>query len=236
MKVKTVLCPRFSEVSRSFFNRDCQVHTAWTDGACAPREILKAAEDLGLDTLAFTEHIRSESVYFKDFFREIEGLRKGLVMKVFIGVETKVIDEEGQLDISSADYAMAEIVLGSVHRIPHNGGFYHPRDLGLEVTLEEEFRYLMAMLRGGRVDVLAHPFGMSLRMFNVFSTDHLEEVIRTAALTGVAFEFNSKYASPVFLKEAVRFCRKHDPLVSLGSDVHKIEDLGRCRGILEGLI
>jgi putative hydrolase len=236
MKAKAVLCPRFSQLSRDFFNRDCQVHTSWTDGEHSSQEIIKAAEEIGLDTLAFTEHVREDSSFFKDFFKEIDDLRQGSSVRIFIGVECKVMDKDGRLDISPSDYAIAEIVLGSVHRIPYEGKFVSPRELGQEKTVEEEFRYTMAMLQGGQMDVLAHPFGMSLSTFEVFEADHLDKVIHMAAANGVAFEFNAKYATPEFLKEAVRLCRKYDPLVSLGSDVHKIKDLGLCRAMLEGLI
>lgn len=227
---------RFADLNKEYIKRDYQIHTTWTDGSHSSLEVIDAAKKMGLKSIAFTEHIRRESEYFSDFYKEVDDLRKQNALEIFIGVETKVIDLEGNLDISQRDYDRAEIVLGSVHRIPFEGELIHPKKLGRDKTLELEFNYSLAMIKAGKIDVLSHPMGMSLRMYNVFSSTDLETLISKIASTSIAFEFNSKYTNPQFLEILVSLCRKYNPFVSIGSDVHKMEELGRCNKMLEAIL
>jgi putative hydrolase len=224
---------RFSTLTKDDLKVDFQIHTTFTDGSHAPQEIIAAAEDQGLKAIAFTEHIRSDSTYYPEFIAHIDQLRSKSSLDIFVGVETKVLDEKGSLDISPADQKRAQIILGSVHRINDNGALIHPRDLGEEKTLAKEFQLSMAMVNAGAIDVLAHPLGMGLRMFNVFSKDNLTQLIKRIAETDIAFELSGKYTQPLFLKEIIELCYRYDPVVSIGSDVHKIEELGRSRRMLE---
>ncbi len=227
---------KFHALDKMYLNRDYQIHTRWTDGQHTPAEIIEAAQKAGLSSIAFTEHIRRESTYFSDFFIELDALRRQSPMQIFIGVETKVIDEQGHLDISNRDFDLAEIVLGSVHRIPHEGRLVHPRELGKEKTLEKEFRYSLAMIEDGAIDVLAHPLGMSLRIHDDFSREDLEALIKRMAATTIAFEINAKYTNTVFFKTVIELCQKYDPYISIGSDVHQINELGNSKRMLEAVL
>ena len=53
--------------------------------------------------------------------------------------------------------------------------------------------------------------------------------LRTAR-RGVAIEINSSYL--VDVDAFLRLCQEVDPIVSIGSDAHKLEELGRCRDVL----
>lgn len=227
---------RFNDIDRAYLNRDYQIHTRWTDGQHTPVEIIGAAQKMGMGSIAFTEHIRRESDYFPRFFAQLDDLRSKSPLEVLIGVETKVIDINGNLDISVSDYDLAEIVLGSVHRIPYEGTWVHPRDLGKQKTMTEEFRHSLAMIENGAIDVLAHPLGMSLRIFQDFSPEDLEAIIKRIARTDIAFEINAKYTNFLFLNRVIELCRKHNPYVSIGSDVHQLYELGNSKRMLENIL
>ncbi len=233
---KSLRFVRFADIDRAYINRDYQIHTQWTDGQHTAREIIDAALQMGLSSIAFTEHIRRESTYFPDFFAEINALRCDKPIDVLIGVESKVIDREGNLDITDRDYNQAEIVLGSVHRLPVNGGLVHPKELGQEQTLTAEFEHSMAMVKKGLIDVLAHPMGMSVRIYKTFSYSHLDTLIRSIASTDVAFEINAKYTNPEFFAAVMTLCKLHNPFISIGSDVHQLSQLGDSKRMLEGIV
>ena len=57
-------------------------------------------------------------------------------------------------------------------------------------------------------------------------------MVKVIALTGIAFELNAKYTSPVFLKEVLGLCRTYDPVVSICSDVHDLAQLGNSMRML----
>jgi putative hydrolase len=223
---------RFHDLTPENIRRDFQMHTRWTDGEHSAAEVIEAAKKAGLTDIAFTEPIRSDSTYFADFFKEIDALRKDAGLNIWIGAETKVLNPEGDLDITPRDYAKAEIVLGSVHRINTGTGFVHPRELKAEACRIYELGLSLAMVRRGEIDVLAHPAGMSVRFHGGFPKVYLEELIKTIAATDVAFELNTKYRTEEFSHDCLELCRKYNPYVSIGSDVHTLDQVGQSRRIL----
>jgi histidinol phosphatase-like PHP family hydrolase len=95
--------------------KDLHIHTKRTDGEATPADIIKLANKFHMATVAFTEHISKNPTYdwflFKD---EIKRLDSGSV-KVLVGVEAKVLNEEGDLNVSDEILEEADIVLGSLH-------------------------------------------------------------------------------------------------------------------------
>jgi histidinol phosphatase-like PHP family hydrolase len=95
--------------------KDLHIHTKRTDGEADPADILQLAESLNVETVAFTEHISKTPTYDWYLFRdEIKRLTSGNV-KVLVGVEAKVLDESGELNVSREILEAADIVLGSCH-------------------------------------------------------------------------------------------------------------------------
>lgn len=94
---------------------DYHIHTKVADGECAPEEIIETAKKLGIKNIAFTEHVRKILTYdwfkFRDEILNIEP--KGI--KVIIGIEAKVLNFKGDLDVNRDIIESADIVLGSVH-------------------------------------------------------------------------------------------------------------------------
>jgi len=94
---------------------DYHIHTAITDGKATPIEIIKTANSLNIKTIAFTEHISKKSTYdWFDFRKNIYSLEHGSV-NVLVGVETKVLNEFGELNVTDDILDCADIVLGACH-------------------------------------------------------------------------------------------------------------------------
>lgn len=187
---------RFSDLSHEQSNIDYHIHTDWTDGKNSVLEIIEAAEKVGLSDIAFTEHIRKDSTYFEYFYSEVNKYRKDTYVNLYVGVESKVVDKHGNLDVSNKDYNSAEIVLGSVHRIQKNNTLIHIRDIEKGEAFIEEFEYSLSLLKSGKIDILAHPAGMSIKFFKDFPEKYIEEIIANISETPIAFELNSKYMTP----------------------------------------
>lgn len=94
---------------------DYHIHTKATDGTADPADIIKLAQVFKAQTIAFTEHISKKPTY--DWFKLKEAIC-GLDwagVNVLVGVEAKVLDASGALDVDAEVLASADLVLGACH-------------------------------------------------------------------------------------------------------------------------
>ncbi|MCZ4093983.1 PHP domain-containing protein [Sinorhizobium psoraleae] len=220
---------RFRDLTREQLNVELQVHTNWTDGQATVLEVLHAADERGLAELAFTEHVREDTSWFPDFKAEILSAARGFDgLRVYVGCETKAMDDNGRLDVSQSVLDACDIVLGVVHRLPDGqGGYLDFKRLSFDETSEIEFRLSMGMIANAPIDVLGHPGGMSLRRHGQFPERYYRTLMTATLERRIAIEINSSYLvdMPAFLA----LCEEVNPFVSIGSDAHKLNELGRCR-------
>ena len=223
---------RFSQLDAEGVNRDLQVHTVETDGTGTVAEYLKVAGDLQLGEIAFTDHIRRTSIYFPEFANHVRKEReKAPGIRVLFGFEAKAADIDGTLDAPEAAIQQADIRLGSVHRFPGNRGGLVKADLfDYEEAAEIEYRLALGIVRFAPIDVLAHPGGMCLRAFGRFPDDKMLDLMRATLDRGIAIEINTSYT--IDMDHFLELCAHVDPIVSVGSDAHKLSDLGNCRTAL----
>jgi putative hydrolase len=226
---------RFLDLSPDTLNVEYQVHTVQTDGEAAVEQILDVAQERGIGALAFTEHVRIDTNWFTGFASDIrERALRFPEMKIYVGCETKAMDEQGTLDISECILGNSDIVLGSVHRFPDGkGGYLDFKTLSANQTAEMEFRLAMGMVRSAPIDVLAHPGGMYERRHGAFPDQHFRALMTATLERGIAIEINSSYL--VDIEGYIRLCREINPIVSIGSDAHKLQELGKCRDILRAM-
>lgn len=225
---------RFRDLTLENIQRDLHVHTTRTDGQSTIQALLDRAPGLGLREIAYTEHVRRETDWFPEFFAEVDQERQTAATRVWIGIEAKALDFSGGLDASDEILARAEIVLGSVHRIPSGGEFVSLATYPKEKAFEIEFELARGLVRSAPIQVLAHPGGMSYRAFKEFPRNCLADLMRECRRRDVAIEINSSYLLDWdgFLELAER----ENPYVSIGSDVHRLEHLAQCRDKLGPLV
>ena len=228
--------PRFRDLNLSNISVDWHIHTDWTDGDESVRSIIDGSIREGLISIAFTEHIRRESDYFDSFLVEIDEERRKNSIQVYAGVEAKVINERGELDASDDVLHKAEIVIGSVHRIPVGDDFSSPDVFSKEELFEREYGLSLGLIARGQADVLGHPAGMSIKTHGAFPIHMLEDMIRQISATNMAWEWNSKYMTLELQSVLKELCLKYNPYVSLGSDVHSNADLGKCYHMMKDII
>jgi putative hydrolase len=220
---------RFRELDRAAINVDWQVHTTWSDGRASVRATLTAARERGLAAVALTEHVRRETEWFGDFALTVrEQARAVPALEVYVGCEAKALGADGALDVTDAIRAECDVVLGVVHRFPDGrGGFLDFKRLDWTASAEIEWRLTEGLLRHAPIDVLGHPGGMTQRRFGRYPSDLFRRMLEAAGERGVAVEINSSYLADwdTFLA----LCEEVNPLVSIGSDAHGPEELGRCR-------
>lgn len=231
--------PHFKDLEKLLPRAELHVHTDQTDGSSAVREIFEAAHLKQLEILAFTEHVRRDSSWFGAFAEEVRREAKSFpAVRTLVGCEAKALDYEGTLDLSAEILDKSDLVLGSVHRFPPKGGVkVDITTYRMEEAAEMECRLALGLLENDLVDVLAHPGGMVLKLFGSFPGPLFEEILKKARDNHKAVEINSAYLdSPEKMEQFLALCRQINPRVSIGSDVHSSDDVGRCYEILNALL
>ena len=193
---------------------------------------MKVAADLKLGEIAFTDHIRRTSTYFSEFAEHVRSEReKTPEINVLLGFEAKAADENGTLDAPLVAIQEAEIRLGSVHRFPDDrGGLVKADQFSYDEAAEIEYRLALGLVRFAPIDVLAHPGGMCLRAFGKFPDDKMTALMNATLERGIAIEINTSYT--IDMDHFLRLCGDIDPIVSVGSDAHRLSELGTCRSAL----
>ena len=222
----------FNKITYNDINFDFHIHTDQTDGQDSIESIIKKAVDVGLDKIAFTEHVRKDTDWFDKFVYSVkETASHYTAIEVLVGIETKVVDKFGNLDVSDQILYRSEIVLGSVHRLPdEKGGYIDFSTLSPKSLAEIEFEFSVAMLQKSPIDVLSHPGGMYSSRYGGFPIEYFKELMKFSKTNNKAIELNSRYIRNVhgFLSA----CGDIDALISLGSDAHKAENVGNCTKLL----
>ncbi len=224
---------RYHELNRNALNVEYHIHTNQTDGNASIENVLRNAHGKCLSAVAFTEHVRKETDWFKDFAETVKKKGKDYPgIKVYVGCEAKVLDKTGRLDISEEILNLSDIVLGSVHRFPDNGGGYIDfNTLDAKSFAEIECELALALLEKAPINVLAHPGGMYQRKHGTYPENLLRKLFKASLKRGIAMEINSSY----YLADFGMFldlCQEFNPYVSIGSDAHTLDEIGYCRDLL----
>jgi putative hydrolase len=220
---------RFRDLDHEALNVDCQVHTTWSDGRADVRAMLEAARERRLAAIALTEHVRRDTAWFCDFAGTVRAEARAVPgMDVYVGCEAKALDADGTLDVTDEIRAQCDLVLGVVHRFPDGrGGFLDFKRLDWQACAELEWQLTRGLLRAAPIDVLGHPGGMTQRWFGRYPASLFRKILEASGERGIAVEINSAYVAD--WNGFLALCEEVNPVVSIGSDAHGPDELGRCR-------
>ena len=206
---------------------DFHIHTKWTDGINNVKEMYDQACQLNLECILFSEHARATSDdWFPKFATEVRSLPNEPCIAL-VGAETRIVDYEGNVDISRDILSLCDLVVGSVHRFPgDNGSLLSFEKISPIEVLDLEFKLSKALLDNPSINIIGHPFGMSYFRFGKRpNKNKMFQLIKKAARKGIAFEVNSKYHPDP--QELIQWCKKFGVNISLGSDAHSIDEIGK---------
>lgn len=206
---------------------DYHMHTNQTDGRSTADEMINKAKENNLKSIAFTEHVNFENDWFDDFKKHILSRRMYEQMTIFIGIETKILDIEGTIDASEDIINKSDIVVGSVHRFPDGNGGLIPlnevKKMGEAKAIETEYNLALSILKNKDVDVLGHPFGICTRENIPIPEEYIEKILLAAKRENKVVEIDTRY---LMTKTFFNMLRKVNPLVSVGSDAHHVDEIG----------
>lgn len=208
---------------------DFHMHTNWTDGAHSSADMHAAAVKKGLKSVLFSEHARRTSGdWFFQFAEEVRSLPQEHC-QTLVGVESKIDNLDGELDLAPAIADCVDLVMASVHRFPGEEGIVKgTANYSAEEAIQLELRLTLAAIENPLVDIIGHPFGMSLRRFRFKVPDEcFLEVITKAARFDVAIEINPHYHTDLW--KIAGWSKEAGAPLSLGSNAHNVSEVGRVQ-------
>ncbi|MFH1441044.1 MAG: PHP domain-containing protein [Candidatus Omnitrophota bacterium] len=225
---------RFNKIDSNYIYTDKHIHSNWVDGEAGISQIIAVAERIkGLKQIAFTEHVRRESRFVNKYLREIKKFKKGSSIEVLSGLEARIANFQGDIDVAADMLQNANIRIASVHRFSLGRVLHDPKEFTKELCAEIELELSIAAIKGEVCNVLGHAGGMSLQIYKEFPIGFFEEIISECVRHNIVFELNYRYHRSIFncLKPLLK---KYNPYVSIGSDAHTTQELGSWVGILTG--
>lgn len=214
---------------------DFHMHTDWTDGKDSVSRMHAEAISKGLTSILFSEHARqSTGGWFFEFARQVRSLPQEKC-KAYVGVESKILDFKGSLDVNADILDTVDHVMAVVHRFPGEEGVIKGTtgSFSKEEVIDMEFSLAIAALDNPVVNILGHPFGMCYRRFKTVPPEEkVKQLIAKAASKKIAFEINSYYHPEP--KRLLEWCLEVGAIVSLGSNAHNALAVGQILKVLEG--
>jgi histidinol phosphatase-like PHP family hydrolase len=208
--------------ARDMLRSDLQMHTTYSDGRASLREMVEAAGALGYAHVAITDHSKglpiANGMDEATLARQADAIaslnaeleRIGVPIRALHSIEMN-LSPEGEGDMDPDALSSLDLVLGAFHS-------------KLRVTDDQTERYVAA-LRNPDVQVLAHPRG---RRYNVrlgLRADW-ERVFSVAAEMGKALEIDAFPDRQDLDVELLALAREAGVHISIGTDAHRIAELG----------
>jgi putative hydrolase len=222
---------------------DYHVHSVFSDGVSTVTENVRVARQRGLRRICLVDHVRRDTAWVPDFVRAVRPLRELPGIDILAGVEAKILDRTGRLDLPAAPGALAgiDLVLIADHQFPADLGPVEPREMGAalrsgEVSAQEVIECLVEATASalGLVErpVLAHLFSV-LPKLGLAESDVRDSMLgllaHRARVTGAIVEVNEKWSCPS--ARTLRAFASADVRLVASTDSHDCKDIGRYTSV-----
>jgi DNA polymerase (family 10) len=201
---------------------DLHNHTKATDGKYSARQMAEAANALGYEYLAITDHSKRVTVAhgldekrLRKQMAEIDRLNAQLRGIVLLkGVEVDVL-ERGTLDLDDGVLAELDLVVGAIHS-------------KLNLTRDQQTERIIRAMDNPHFSILAHPTGRLIGERDPYDID-LERVMDAALERGCYLELNA-HPSRLDLNDAsCRMAKEKGLKIAISTDAHTTVGLDTIR-------
>lgn len=223
-------------------DEDFHVHSTFSDDAeSSVAQNVRAAAGRRLRTLCIADHVRRDTAWVPELVAAVAAYRGRPGPLVLAGVETKILDASGRLDLPGRLDGI-DLVLIADHQFPGDHGPVHPDvvraaiDGGELAPGEAIERLCAATLRAleatGRERVIAHLFSL-LPKIGLAETMVPESLLaglaEGTARAGAMVEVNEKWSCPS--PRTVAAMARAGVRVVAGSDSHHSRDVGMYQSV-----
>ncbi|HAB67118.1 MAG TPA: hypothetical protein DCE23_07100 [Firmicutes bacterium] len=212
------------------YKADTHMHSIYSyDGQMRLEDMIRKGEKLGLEYMAFTEHLELGQITIKQFLnrykvysREIDELQEKYPhIKLIKGLEftnpekyPKELEIVNGLDI---DY-----IIGSNHELPHKQD---------EREILEYYKKVLMIVKNGGIDSLGHMDYLRRKYDDTISDDIIREIYSYLIANNIALEINSSAVRRKGLDsfpsdEKIKLYQEcGGDKVTIGSDAHRLEEI-----------
>jgi len=106
---------------------DLHIHSTFSDGQGSLQEIHDRALRRGLERICFVDHVRRETAWVPTYVRAVQDLRRRSAIELLCGVEAKLLDEDGTLDLPE-EVDACDVVVVADHRLPFEDRCLKPEE------------------------------------------------------------------------------------------------------------
>lgn len=186
---------------------DFHIHSKFSDGAASVFEIARKAKEIGLKAIAIVDHslelkfgLDEKKAELRQI--EIDEAKDFYSIKIYSGIECG-INHHGDIFLPLYDF---DFIIASVHE---NASNYYER--------------IIKCIEKNNVDVIGHPFSELYEFYR----DPLQEDRLLNALENheVALEINAMHKCPP--EDFLIKCSELKMKISIGSDAHRLENVGK---------
>lgn len=195
---------------------DLQVQTDWTDGEYSILQMARAAEAIGLEYIAITDHTKSltvahglDSARLRKQWAEIDRVQKSVPnVKILKGSECD-IKKDGSLDLDDTTLATLDVVGVSVHSY-------------FDLSEKEQTARMIWAMENPHADILFHPTGRLIGRRSPYPLN-MKHVIAAAKRTKTILEIDA-YPDRLDLKdEHIRMAVDAGVKLSIDTDAHHLD-------------
>lgn len=229
-------------MTHTLLRGDHHVHSTFSDDAVSTlAENVDAAAAAGLTTVRLVDHVRQSTSWVPDYLAAVRALRVPDGLTVLTGVEAKILDASGALDIPALPAGIDRILIAD-HQFPGVGGPLGPSAVRERIeggwatddVLDQLVSSLISSMHRYPGNQLAHCFSILPKIG--LSEDDLGQGrvsawAKTAAETDTLVEVNEKWGCPgIPLLDALRDAGAE---IVASTDSHVATDVGRYARVTE---
>lgn len=220
---------------------DHHVHSTFSDDAVSTlAENVAAAAAAGLTTLRLVDHVRQSTTWVPEYLAAVRALRVPEGLTVLTGVEAKILDTSGALDIPSLPDGIDRILIAD-HQFPGETGPLGPSAVRERIAagwapddvLDQFIAALVATMQRYPGNQLAHCFSILPKIGlseDDLGAERTDAWARAAAETGTLVEVNEKWGCPgVGSLSALRAAGAE---IVASTDSHDASDVGRYSRVI----
>ncbi|WP_106475624.1 DNA polymerase/3'-5' exonuclease PolX [Phytohalomonas tamaricis] len=205
-------------VTRDDIRGDLHMHTTASDGKASLREMAEAAQRLGYEYIAITDHSQRLTVAngldikrLRQQMEEIDALNAELTGITLLKSSEVDILEDGSLDFPDEVLRELDICICSVHS-------------KFELSRARQTERVLRAMDNPYVNLIAHPTGRIINGREGYQLD-IEAVLQGARTRGVHLEINAQPKRLDLRDIHVRMAKEVGVLLSIDTDAHSVAQL-----------
>ena len=220
---------------------DHHVHSTFSDDAVSTlADNVDAAHAAGLSELRLVDHVRASTSWVPEFVSAIAALEVPEGLTVHTGVEAKLLDATGALDLPSGLDGVDRILIAD-HQFPGPDGPWSPTatverlraGLAVDDALDLLLEGLIGAMRRHPGNQLAHCFSILPKVGLAeerLGAERIAAWAQTAAASDTLVEVNEKWGCPG--PAALAAARAAGVRLVASTDSHRASDVGRYERVV----